>query len=71
MTREENGNFLEAFFLPGGILAVASAYKKEFFVTKCEDLPLNDGQWHSVTICQVSSWLIFMYVQNPLDYPLL
>jgi len=33
---------------------VGSAYKKEFFVTKCEDLPLNDGQWHSLTVCQVS-----------------
>ena len=46
-------NFLEAFFLADGVLAVATAYKKEFNVTKCEEFPFNDGQWHSISICQV------------------
>ena len=39
-------------FSNSGILVVASAYKKEFFATRCEDFPLNDGQWHAITICQ-------------------
>ena len=49
-----SGSGLEAFFQPDGILVVASAYKKEFFATRCEDFPLNDGQWHSITICQAA-----------------
>ena len=44
---------LEAFFLSNGVLAIATAYKKEFFVTKCDEFPFDDGQWHSLAICQV------------------
>ena len=35
------------------MLAIATAYKKEFFVTKCDEFPFDDGQWHSLAICQV------------------
>ena len=48
------GNGLEAFFGGDGCLVVATAYKKDFFATKVEDTCVDDGQWHSVTICQMA-----------------
>ena len=47
-----SGVGLEAFFVPDGSLVVATAYKKDFLATKVEDVPINDEEWHSVTICQ-------------------
>ena len=51
----------EAFFLADGTLVVGSACKKEFFATKCEEFPLNDGEWHSIVVCQVRKRTYFSY----------
>ncbi len=47
------GGGLEAFVLPGGQLAVATAVKKEFLVTRVEEPVIADGRWHFVAVCQV------------------
>jgi hypothetical protein len=44
---------LEAFVLAGGQLAVATAVKKEFLVTRVEEPIIADGRWHFVAVCQV------------------
>jgi hypothetical protein len=44
---------LEAFVLADGCLAVATAAKKEFLVTRVEEATLADGRWHFVAVCQV------------------
>jgi hypothetical protein len=44
---------LEAFVLTGGQLAVATAVKKEFLVTRVEEPVIADGRWHFVAVCQV------------------
>ncbi len=44
---------LEAFVLAGGQLAVATAVKKEFLVTRVEEPVIADGRWHFVAVCQV------------------
>ena len=57
--------FLEAFFLSNGVLAIATAYKKEFFVTKCDEFPFDDGQWHSLAICQVKPvYMLACWIQR-------
>ncbi len=47
------GGGLEAFVLAGGQMAVATAVKKEFLVTRVEEPVVADGRWHFVAVCQV------------------